>query len=193
MKSKIPPTVKCEMQFGFWMHKLPSDWHLRSTYCSARRRCSEWIRCEKVVERLNRTRRAFTMRSDPVPSPSSLKIWRFEKQGSSTLEDIQSLYSWWDPWYFFFSFLGWGETESTWHVGHYFADCTSPWWWIMMSVEQSVEWLAWETLSTRRKHCSTAALSITNPTSHDRCSNQGCRGAKPVANPLCYGMTKTVS
>jgi hypothetical protein len=26
----------------------------------------------------------------------------------------------------FFSFLGWGETESTWYVGQYFAYCTSP-------------------------------------------------------------------
>jgi hypothetical protein len=27
---------------------------------------------------------------------------------------------------FFFSFLGWGETESTWYVGHYLVYCTSP-------------------------------------------------------------------
>jgi hypothetical protein len=45
-----------------------------------------------------------------------------------------------------FYFLGWGETEYTWHVGHHLAYCTSPrWWMIMMSVEQSVEWLAGET------------------------------------------------
>jgi hypothetical protein len=43
----------------------------------------------------------------------------------------------------FFTFLGWGEAESTWYVGHYW-----PGWWMMMmmmmmivmSVEQSVEW-----------------------------------------------------
>jgi hypothetical protein len=29
---------------------------------------------------------------------------------------------------FFFSFLGCGETESTWYVCHYFACCTSPGW-----------------------------------------------------------------
>jgi hypothetical protein len=27
-----------------------------------------------------------------------------------------------------FSFLGWGETESTWHVGYWFVYCTSPGW-----------------------------------------------------------------
>jgi hypothetical protein len=43
----------------------------------------------------------------------------------------------------FLLFLVWDETESTWHVGHYLACCTSPGWW-MMSVEQSVEWVARE-------------------------------------------------
>jgi hypothetical protein len=36
----------------------------------------------------------------------------------------------------FFSFFGWGETESTWYVGHYLAYCTSPgwwWWWVWSS------------------------------------------------------------
>jgi hypothetical protein len=28
--------------------------------------------------------------------------------------------------HFFFNFLGWGKTESTWHVGQYLAYCTSP-------------------------------------------------------------------
>jgi hypothetical protein len=42
-------------------------------------------------------------------------------------------------------FLGWDETGSIWHVGHYLAYCTSPGWWMMMSVQQSVEWLAGET------------------------------------------------
>jgi hypothetical protein len=37
-----------------------------------------------------------------------------------------------------FDFLCWGETESTWHVSHYLAYCTSPGRW-MMNVEQSVE------------------------------------------------------
>jgi hypothetical protein len=40
--------------------------------------------------------------------------------------------------------MGWGETESTWYAGHYWACCTSPGW--HMGMEQSVEWeLAGET------------------------------------------------
>jgi hypothetical protein len=44
-----------------------------------------------------------------------------------------------------FFFLELGENKSTSHVGHYLAYCTSPEWWMMMSVEQSVEWMAGET------------------------------------------------
>jgi hypothetical protein len=45
--------------------------------------------------------------------------------------------------------LRWGETVSTWYVGHCLGYCTSPGWY-MMSVEQSVEWeLAGETVVTR--------------------------------------------
>jgi hypothetical protein len=48
-------------------------------------------------------------------------------------------------WLSFFSFLGWGDTESTWYVAHKLAYCTSPGWY-MMNVEKSVEWeLAGET------------------------------------------------
>jgi hypothetical protein len=43
------------------------------------------------------------------------------------------------------SFLGRDETESTWYISHYLAYCTSPGQQMMMSVEQSVEWLAGET------------------------------------------------
>jgi hypothetical protein len=46
---------------------------------------------------------------------------------------------------FFPSFLEWGETECTWYVGHYLAYCTSRGWYMMVSVEHSVEWLAGET------------------------------------------------
>jgi hypothetical protein len=47
---------------------------------------------------------------------------------------------------FVFSSLDWGETECTWHVNDCLAYSTSPGWWMMMSVEQSVEWkLAGET------------------------------------------------
>jgi hypothetical protein len=35
---------------------------------------------------------------------------------------------------------------TTWYVGHYLAYCTNPGWWIITSVEKSVEWeLAGET------------------------------------------------
>jgi hypothetical protein len=34
--------------------------------------------------------------------------------------------------------MGWGETESTWNVGHLSAYCTSPGW--RMSVEHLMEW-----------------------------------------------------
>jgi hypothetical protein len=44
------------------------------------------------------------------------------------------------------SFSEWGETESTWYVGLQLAYCTTPEWWMMINMEQSVEWgLAGET------------------------------------------------
>jgi hypothetical protein len=51
----------------------------------------------------------------------------------------------------------------------------------MMSVGQSVEWLAGET-------CPSATLPTTNPTS----SELGQRGGKPVTNVLTYGMACVV-
>jgi hypothetical protein len=35
--------------------------------------------------------------------------------------------------------------EFTWYVSHYLAQCTSPEWWWMMSMEQPLEWLTGET------------------------------------------------
>jgi hypothetical protein len=49
-----------------------------------------------------------------------------------------------------FSFLWWGETESTSHVDHHLAYCTSPGWWMRIIVEHSVEWLARETEVLRK-------------------------------------------
>jgi hypothetical protein len=43
----------------------------------------------------------------------------------------------------FFSFLRWGEAQSTWYVGQYLVFCTSPG--LMMSVGKSVEWAVSET------------------------------------------------
>jgi hypothetical protein len=48
------------------------------------------------------------------------------------------------------SFLGQGETGSTWHVGLCLACCTRPGWWMMTGVEQSVEWLAGEAKYRRK-------------------------------------------
>jgi hypothetical protein len=56
-----------------------------------------------------------------------------------------------------FGFLGWNETESTRYVGHYLGYCISSERWMMMSVEQSVEWLAGETKYTK-KPCPSATL-----------------------------------
>jgi hypothetical protein len=39
-----------------------------------------------------------------------------------------------------FFFLGWGETESTWYVGHTLAYWTNCGWYMMMNVEQLMEW-----------------------------------------------------
>jgi hypothetical protein len=54
---------------------------------------------------------------------------------------------------FFFS-CG-GVRQSTWYVGHYLVYCTSPGWWMMMSEEQSVEWVEGETyvLGGNLSHC----------------------------------------
>jgi hypothetical protein len=43
------------------------------------------------------------------------------------------------------SFLRLCETEPTWYFGHYLAYCKIPEWWLMMNVEQSVEWVAGKT------------------------------------------------
>jgi hypothetical protein len=77
---------------------------------------------------------------------------------------------------FFFSFIGSGETESTWYVGHYLAYCTSPGWWMTMREEQSAEWVARET----------ATLSATNSRRTELRSNPGLRCGKPASNCRSY-------
>jgi hypothetical protein len=64
---------------------------------------------------------------------------------------------------FLFSFLRWGETESTWYVGHYFAYCTSPgWWWGVWSSRWKENWQGKPKYS--EKTCRSATLSTTKPT-----------------------------
>jgi hypothetical protein len=95
----------------------------------------------------------------------------------------------------FFSFLGWGETESTWYVGHYLAYCTSPGWYMMMSVEQSVEWeLAGETdvLGENLPQCHFVHQK-SHTTWPDLGSKPGRRGGKQATNRLSYGTADVVS
>jgi hypothetical protein len=84
--------------------------------------------------------------------------------------------------FFFLSFLGWGETESTWYVGQYFAYCTSPGWW-MWSSRWNENWQG--NRSTRRKPAPVLLCSPQMP--HDLGSNPDHRGGKPATNRLSYG------
>jgi hypothetical protein len=77
---------------------------------------------------------------------------------------------------FFFSFSGWGETESTWYVGH----C---WRWVWSS-RWNEDWQGKPKYS--EKTCPSAILSTTNPTWPDLESNPGRRGGKPATNRLSY-------
>jgi hypothetical protein len=80
------------------------------------------------------------------------------------------------------------ETESTWYADHYLAYCTSPGWWMMTSVEQSVEWLV-ENQKYSEKTYPSVALSTTNPTWLDAGSNQGRLGGNSGLTPeLRYGL-----
>jgi hypothetical protein len=80
---------------------------------------------------------------------------------------------------FFFTFLEWSETESTWHVSCCLAYCTSPKWYMMMSVKQSVEWeLALETEVLRKS----APAPLCPPQS-----------GKLVTNPLSYSAANSAS
>jgi hypothetical protein len=73
-------------------------------------------------------------------------------------------------------FSGWSETESTRYVGQYVSHSTSPEWWLLMNVEQLVEWNG----STRRKPAPVPLCAPQIP--HD----PGHRGGKPATNLLGY-------
>jgi hypothetical protein len=85
----------------------------------------------------------------------------------------------------FFSFLRWGETESTRYVGHYWPIVPAPddWWWWLWS-----DW--WNNWQGKPKYsektCLSTTLSTTNPTWPDPDSNPGRRGGKPTTNHLSY-------
>jgi hypothetical protein len=87
---------------------------------------------------------------------------------------------------FSFSFSGWGETESTWYVGHSWPIVPAPddRWWL---------WSSWwnENWQVKPKYtektCPSATLSTTSPTWPDLGSNPGRRGGNPATNRLSYG------
>jgi hypothetical protein len=90
--------------------------------------------------------------------------------------------------FFFFSFSGWGETESTWYVGHCWPVVPAPddrWWWWLWSSRWNEDWQGKPKYS--EKTCSNATLSTTNPTWLDLWSNPGRRGGKAATNRLSYG------
>jgi hypothetical protein len=88
--------------------------------------------------------------------------------------------------FFFFSFLGWGGTESTWYVSHYLA---SPgWWWVWGTGGMRISRGNWSTL---RKPAPSATLPTTNP--HNLGLNLGRRGGKPATNSLSYGTARPES
>jgi hypothetical protein len=67
--------------------------------------------------------------------------------------------------FFFLSFLGWGETESTWYVGHYWPIVPAPddrWWW-MWSSRWNENWQGKPKYS--EKTCPSSTISTRNP--HD--------------------------
>jgi hypothetical protein len=82
--------------------------------------------------------------------------------------------------------MKWNNVLYCW--GHYLVWCTSPEWWMMMSVEQSVKCLTGETeaLGGNLPQCRFVQHKslITWP---DPGSNPGCRGSKPATNLLSYG------
>jgi hypothetical protein len=88
---------------------------------------------------------------------------------------------------FFFSFLGWGETESlgtaatVWHIVPALDD---RWWWVWSS-RWNENWQGKTKYS--EKTCPSATLSTTIPTWPDLGSNPGRRGGKPATNRLSYG------
>jgi hypothetical protein len=87
---------------------------------------------------------------------------------------------------FFFSFSGWGETESTWYVGHFWSIVPAPddrWW--LWSSWRNEDWQGKPKYS--EKTCPSATLPATNFTWPDLGSNAGRRGEKPATNRLSYG------
>jgi hypothetical protein len=93
----------------------------------------------------------------------------------------------------FFSLLGWGETESTWYVGHHWPIVSAPddrWLWVWSS-RWNENWEGKPMYSY--KTFPSATLSTTNPTWTDLGSNPARRGGKPATNRLSYGTASDLS
>jgi hypothetical protein len=85
----------------------------------------------------------------------------------------------------------WGETESTWYIGHCWPIVPAPddrWWWLWSS-SWNEDWQGKPKHS--EKTCSSATLSTTNPTWPDLGSNPGRRSGKPATNRLSYGTAES--
>jgi hypothetical protein len=89
--------------------------------------------------------------------------------------------------FFIFSFMGWGETESTWYCGHYWPIVPAPddrrWW--LWSSRWNETWQRKQKYS--EKTYTSTTLSITNTTWPELGSNPDSRGGKPATNRLSYG------
>jgi hypothetical protein len=89
-------------------------------------------------------------------------------------------------------FFGWGETESTWYVGHCWPIVPAPenrWW--LWSSWWNEDWQGKPKYS--EKTCPSATLSTTNPSWPDLGSNSGRRSWKPATNRLSYGTAYSLS
>jgi hypothetical protein len=85
------------------------------------------------------------------------------------------------------SFLGgWVEAETTWYVDYYLLYCTNPRWRMVMSVENSVDWLVGQT-EVPWGNLYQCWLSNTSPISPDPHSNSDGPGGKLTTDLLSYG------
>jgi hypothetical protein len=111
---------------------------------------------------------------------SAFLYWRYSKLPPLLLKhNLQHIV-------FLFSFLGWGETESTWYCGHYWPIVPAPddrWWWVWSS-RWNENWQGKPKYSD--KICPSATLSTTNHTWPDLGSNPGRRCGKTATNRLSH-------
>jgi hypothetical protein len=87
------------------------------------------------------------------------------------------------------SFLGLGETESTWYIGT--AYCSSRGWWWLCSNRWNENWQGKPKYPG--KTCPSAALSTTNAAWPDTGSNPGRCGGKQTTNRLSSGTAEGIT